>query len=247
MIKFKTFYFYPATADEIVKINKSFSNNKSSGPNRLPTPPLKKCADVLPLPISYLVNLSFTTTEFPILSKISKVMRLFKKCDPLDCSNYRATSLLSTFSKIFEKCVYKPVHSFLDKNNVIFKRQSGLRSDYFSNHTKVNLVESIKKYIDNDNYVCSVFTDLEKAFDTVDHQILLQILYHCGIRNLAHNRFRSYLSNLQQFFFMSGFSSELTSVKCGLPQGYTLGPILLLLYINDLNSLFNESITIHFC
>ena len=156
-------------------------------------------------------------------------MQLFKKCDPLDCSNYRATSLLSTFSKIFEKCVYKPVHSFLDKNNVIFMRQSGLRSDYFSNHTKVNLAESIKKYIDNDNYVCSVFIDLEKAFDTVDHQILLQILYHCGIRNLAHNRFRSYLSNLQQFSFMSGFSSELMSVKCALPQGCTLGPILLLL------------------
>ena len=87
--------------------------------------------------------------------------------------------------------------------------------------------------------MCSVFIDLEKAFDAVDHQILLQKLYHYGIRSLAHNRFRSYLSNLQQFVFMSGFS-------CGLPQGYTLGPILLLLYINDLNSLFNETITIHF-
>ena len=163
----KSFFFYPATPDEIVKIIKSFSNSKSTDPNSLPTPILKNCADVLSFPIWYLVNLSFTTGEFPNLCQIAKVIHLFKKGDPLDCSNYRPISLLFTFSKIFEKCVYKRVYSFLEKNNLIFKWKFGFRSGYSSNHTIVNLVESIKKYIDNDNYVCSVFIDLGKAFDTV--------------------------------------------------------------------------------
>ena len=78
----------------------------------------------------------------------------------------------------------------LQKNNLIFKRQFGFRSGYSSNHTIVNLVESIKKYIENDNYVCSVFIDLKKTFDTVDHQILLQKIYHYGFRGLAHNWFK---------------------------------------------------------
>ena len=170
----KSFFFYPITPDEIIKIIKSFSNNKSAGPNSLPTPTLKNEADVLSLPIPYLANLPLTTGELQNLRKIAKVIPLFKKGDPLDCSNYRPISLLFTFSKIFEKCVYKRVYSFLEKNNLIFKRKFGFRSGYSSNHTIVNLVESIKKYIDNDNCVCSVFINLEKAFDTVDHQILLQ-------------------------------------------------------------------------
>ena len=113
-------------------------------------------------------------------------------------------SLLFTFSKIFENNVHKRVHSFLEKNNFIFKRQFDFRSGYSSHHTIVNLVESIKKYSDNDNYVCSVFRDLEKPFDIVDHQMLLP--YHYGI---AHNWFQSYLFNRQQFVFISGSSSEL--------------------------------------
>ena len=96
----KSFFKYSTTPDEIIKIIKSFSKSKSTGPNSLPTPILKNCADVLSFPISYLVNLSFTTGEFPNLCKIAKVIPLFKKGDPLDCSNYRPISLLSTFSKL---------------------------------------------------------------------------------------------------------------------------------------------------
>ena len=104
--------------------------------------------------IPYLVHLSFTTREFPNLCKIATVIPLFKKGYTLDCSNYRPISLLSTFSRKFGKCVCKRVYSFLEKN-LIFKQQFGFSSGYSSNHTIVNLVESIKKYIDNDNYVCN--------------------------------------------------------------------------------------------
>ena len=115
----KSFYFYPTTPDEIIKIIEFFSNNKSPGPNSLPTLILKNCADALSFPISYSVNLSFTTGDFPNLYKTAKVTPLFKKGDPLDCSNYRPLPLPFTFSKIFKKCVYKRVYSFLEKNNLI--------------------------------------------------------------------------------------------------------------------------------
>ena len=127
-----------------------------------------------------------------------------------------------------------------------FKGLFGLRSGYSSNYPIVNLAESIKKYIDNDNCRCSVFIDLEKAFDTVDHQILSQKLYHYGIRCLVHKWFGSYVSNRQEFVYTSGSSSELMSIKCGVPQVSTLGPLFCLLYINDLNPVFNKVKTIHF-
>ena len=131
----KSFFFYPTTPDEIIKIIKSFSNNNSAGPNSLPTPTRKNCADILSFAISYLVNLSFTTGEFQNFCKIAKVIPLFKNDDPLDFSNYRSISLLSTFSKIFEKYVCKRAYSFLEKNKLIFKQKFGFRLGYSSNHT----------------------------------------------------------------------------------------------------------------
>ena len=107
--------FYPITPDKIIKLINSFSNNKSAGPDNLPTPILKNCADVLSFPISYLVNLSFTTGEFPNLCKIAKVIPLFKKGDPLDCSNYRPIYSLSTFSKILENLFTSLFTLFLRK------------------------------------------------------------------------------------------------------------------------------------
>ena len=107
--------FYPITPDKIIKLINSFSNNKSAGPYSLPTPILKNCADVLSFPISYLVNLSFTTGEFPNLCKIAKVIPLFKKGDPLDCSNYRPIYSLSTFSKILENLFTSLFTLFLRK------------------------------------------------------------------------------------------------------------------------------------
>ena len=111
---------------------------------------------VLSFPISSLGNLSFTTGEFSTLCKIAKIIPLFQRGDPLDCSSYKPVSLLSTFSEIFEKCVCKRFYSFPKKNNLNFMGQFSFKSRYSSNLIIINLIESIKKYIDNDNYVHSV-------------------------------------------------------------------------------------------
>ena len=118
-----------------------------------------------------MVNISLTNRKFPKLCNIAKYISLFKKGDFLDYSNYRLILLLSTFSKIFEKYVYKNVYSFIQNDNLIFKSQFGFRSGYSSNNTIVTLVESIKKYIDQ--ILClPVIYGSWKAFDIVDHQIL---------------------------------------------------------------------------
>ena len=115
----KSFFFYPTTPDKTIKIIKSFSNNRSVGPNSLPTPILKNCPDVLSFSTSYLVNLSFTISKFPNLCKIAKIIPLFKKDDPLDCFNYRPISLLSTFSKLFGN-VFTIVYTLFLRKIILF-------------------------------------------------------------------------------------------------------------------------------
>ena len=114
-----SFFFYPTTPDKTIKIIKSFSNNRSVGPNSLPTPILKNCPDVLSFSTSYLVNLSFTISKFPNLCKIAKIIPLFKKDDPLDCFNYRPISLLSTFSKLFGN-VFTIVYTLFLRKIILF-------------------------------------------------------------------------------------------------------------------------------
>ena len=239
-------FLEPTTADDIAKVISSLNPKKSLGPNSIPSHILKTNSKIFSPLIAVLVNQSFDEGIFPESLKIAKVIPVYKEEDPTNCSNYRPISLLSVFSKIFERIMYSKLYSFLEKYNIIYKRQFGFREKHSTNHALANLIETIKSFLDNNFFVCGIFIDLKKAFDTVDHDILTTKLLHYGIRGKANSWLKSFLSDRKQYVSINGFESELKSVKCGVPQGSTQVPLLFLLYVNDLYLSLTKNIIHHF-
>ena len=144
-----------------------------------------------------------------------------------------------------EKLMHKRLMEFLNNQKVLYKKQFGFQINFSTSHAVISLIENIEKAIDNRMFVCGVFVDLQKAFDTVDHNILLRKLSHYGIRDIANSLFSSYLSNRKQFATINGFDSKIQSFRYGVPQGSVLGP-LLLTNINYLHNATKFSQSFHF-
>ena len=131
--------------------------------------------------------------------------------------------------------MYKRVYQFLTENNIIYEFQFGFRQNFSATLVLINLTENIRQALDEGYIGCGIFVDLQKTFDTVDHEIILAKLDHYGVRGVSNYWFRSYLSNRQQYVSINGYDSGLTKISCGVPQGSVLGTLLVLLYINNLN------------
>ena len=241
-----TFFLSPTVPSEVEKLIDALNIKKSTGPNSIPVFILKIYKQFFSFWLSKLVNLCFEFGEFPEILKIAQVTPLHKKESKLNFLNYRPISLLSVFSKIYEKLIYTRIYSYLTKNNLIYNKQFGFRSNYSTNHALVSITERIRNLVDSGLYVCGIFIDLEKAFDTVNHNILCDKLNYYGLRGNVNKLIQSFLADRTQYVSINGFVSEKTNVKYGVPQGSSLGPLLFLIYINDFRLCLNDTETGHF-
>ena len=161
----------PTDKDKIATIISSLNSNKASGPNSIPYRILSLPKNEISKQLVDLFNLSFMTGVFPLVLKAAKVVPVFKKDSKLDYSNHHPTLLLSNVEKILEKLMYKRLYTFLNSNNITYNLQFGFRQ-YSTSHALIDITENIRKALDVGNIACGAFVDLQKAFDTVDHQIL---------------------------------------------------------------------------
>ena len=229
------FNINPVTEDGIIKTMGQFKAS-ADGWDSLKPSIIKNIKEYVKLPLAHICNLSFRTGVFPTGLKLANVAPVFKANDKLTFTNYRPVSFLPVFSKLVERLMYNRLVTYINENRLLHKYQFRFQEDKATYMAFIVLIEKVTEAIDKGESVVGVFLDFSKAFDTVDHGILVAKLHKYGVHDTALKWFEDYLTNRMQYITYNSIKSGQKLIEYGLPQGSILGPLLLLLYINDLST-----------
>ena len=237
-------FLRPVNYHDVLQEIKKLKTKKAPGPDGISNKIILFCPKIFAFHLTKIYNHYISIGEYPTALKIAKVIPIYKNKGPRgDPGNYRPISLLSVFNKLFERLICKQLLDFLDRYHIFYNFQYGFRKLHSTTLALIEITDTIRRLVDEKNVVFSLFIDFKKAFDTVDHTILLYKLNHYGVRGHANKFFKSYLSNRTQYTTVNGISSNSRRISCGVPQGSVLGPILFLIYINDLHRCVNQALT----
>ena len=230
------FKFHSISQDNVTEIIDKLKAKTSSGWDGLSVKLMKFIKSEIIPSLTLIINQMLHTGIFPDDLKIAKVIPLFKKDDDKLFTNYRPISLLPSLSKVFEKVIFIQMYDFFQAKKLFYKSQYGFRSEHSTELATLELVNTILKQMDNDDIPFSIFLDLSKAFDTLDHKILTEKLVYYGFEGTPVKLIQNYLGNRKQFVEYCGTQSDTLDITTGVPQGSVLGPLLFIIYMNDIAS-----------
>ena len=233
-IPLANFSFKPATKEQVSLAIAAIDRKKAAGSDGINGKHLKLAIEMVSDPLTYIFNLCVSRNEFPTGLKHARVIPIFKKGNPNETGNYRPISILPLVSKIFERLFAAQIHRYMEFWDLFATQQFGFRRKRNTTQAILHITERIMADLDKKKPTIGVFIDFSKAFDTIDHSILCSKLAHYGFSPTAVDTIRSYLSERTQVVDFGVVSSDPARITCGVPQGSILGPLLFIIYVNDI-------------